>query len=95
MRVLYTVECAVHSIRTAPSRICKVCDIIMIGSKMSHALVAEIASITWDLSFERGGGEGVVGKGGILEKRTTKFEELNFILAKFPQILLRLKSLVS
>ena len=73
MRVLYTVECAVHSIRTAPSRICKVCDMIMIGSKMSHALVVEIASITWDLSFERGEGE---GKGGILEKRTTKFEEL-------------------
>ena len=93
MYILYTVECDVHSIRTAPSRICKVCDMIMIGSKMSHALVAEIASITWDLSFERG--EGVVGKGGILEKRTTKFEELNFILAKFPQILLRLKSLVS
>ena len=56
VRVLYTVECAVHSIRTAPSRICKVCDMIMIGSKMSHALVAEIASITWDYRLKGGGG---------------------------------------
>ena len=73
MRVLYTVECAVHSIRTAPSRICKVCDMIMIGSKMSHALVAEIASITWDLSFERGGGEDQgQGTAGLLRPRRGK-----------------------